>query len=154
MATENERRFGGDVASRQEHGRFQGGALVHYSARIRRRQTLQVNQATHVVGEILETYPRPCPYKPDAANQSPAHVVMLRPEDVFHPCPKPATTLVAHFLPITQRMVARSLAMNPTRQTLGLHRGFNGFGPVGAVRPHTACRVVRRKCGTCLCERA
>ena len=56
---------------------------------------MQVSQATHVVGEILETYPRPRPYKPDTANQRPAHVVRLRPEDMLYTCPKPRTTLVA-----------------------------------------------------------
>ena len=61
------------------------------------RQTLQVNQAPHVVSEILQTYACCRPYQPDAANQQPApdlirgpaHVVLLRPKDMLYPRPKP-----------------------------------------------------------------
>ena len=82
------------------------------------RQTLHLNQTPHVVGEILETYPRPRPYKPDTANQRPAHVAPLRAEDMLYPCPKPGTTPVARLLPIMQRTIAIVLAMYPTRQPL------------------------------------
>ena len=120
-----------------------------------------MNQATHVVGEVLETYARPRPYKSDAANQQPApdpvsstgqalirgaaHVVGLRPEDMLDACPKARTTLVARLLPIMQRTVAIALAMNPTPQAPLPDLFLNVFRPIGAVRPHTACRVVRRK---------
>ena len=97
-----------------------------------------LNQATHAVDEVFETYAHPRPYKTDTANQSPVHVVALRPEDMLYPYTKPATTLVARFLPVTQQKVAMDLA----HQSLGLHRRFNGFRPAGTVRPHTACRVV------------
>ena len=53
------------------------------------RKALQLNQAPHVVGKVLKAYARPRPYKTDTANQSPAHVVVLRPEDMLYPCPKP-----------------------------------------------------------------
>ena len=43
----------------------------------------------HVVGEVLKPDGRRRLHKPDAANQRPAHVVVLRPEDMLYPDPKP-----------------------------------------------------------------
>ena len=123
--------------------RRSGQTLAHRWRSTHPRQTLQVNQAPHVVGEILETYARPRPYQPDTANPCSAHVIVLRAEDRLHPCPKPRTTPVARLLPIVQRTVAITLAMNPTPQASGFHLLLDRFRPLGAVRPHTACRVVR-----------
>ena len=66
-------------------------------ATIHHPKTLQPNQASHVVSEVLEPDARRRPHKPDAANQQPApdlirgpaHVVVLRPEDMLYPDPKP-----------------------------------------------------------------
>ena len=110
-----------------------------------RRQGLQLSQAPHVVGQVLETHSPPRSHNPDTANQGPTHVVALCAKDMLDPCPNARPTSVDCFLPIIQRAIVGSLAVYPARQARGLDTGFNVFRPVDAVGPHAACRVVRRK---------
>ena len=74
-----------------------GAALRSRGRLIHRCQALQLNQAPHVVGEVLETYSPPRSYKPDAANQGPTRVVALCAEDILDPCPNARPASVAHF---------------------------------------------------------
>ena len=71
------------------HSHRFGGKINSAFRGTHRPKTLQPNQASYVVGEILEPDARRRPYKPDAANQRPAHVAPLCPEDMLYPDPKP-----------------------------------------------------------------
>ena len=66
-----------------------GTPLAHRLRSTHHPKTLQPNQASHVVSEVLKPDARRRPHKPDAANQRPAHVVVLCPEDMLYPDPKP-----------------------------------------------------------------
>jgi len=102
-----------------------------------------LHQAAHVVGEVLQPDPRPRPYQPDAAHQRPAHIVALGPEHVLDPRPHSRTGLVAPLLPLAQRPVAMTLAVDPALQAPRLQLRLDLRRAIGAVRPHLGGRVVR-----------
>ena len=77
--------------------RSPGGLLLRVSSH-GRRETLQLDQAAHVVGEVLQPDPRLRPHQPDTTYQRPAHVVALGPEDMLDADPNRRTGLVALLL--------------------------------------------------------
>ena len=68
-----------------------------------------MDQAAHVVGEVLQPDPRLRPHQPDTTHQRPAHVVALGPEDMLDADPNRRTGLVALLLALAQRLVAAAL---------------------------------------------
>ena len=64
-----------------------------------------MDQAAHVVGEVLQPDPRLRPHQPDTTHQRPAHVVALGPEDMLDADPNRRTGLVALLLALAQRLV-------------------------------------------------
>ena len=104
---------------------------------------LQLHQAAHVVGEVLQPDPRLGPHQADAAHQRPAHVVALGAEHVLDPRANLRTGPVALLLALAERLAAMALAVDPALQPLLSQLRLDLRRAIGAVRPHAEAGVVR-----------
>ena len=110
-----------------------------------RCQTLQVNPATHVAGKVLETCPHP--HQPQCCEPTSRPCRCVAPRR--HALPEPETGNASGG-PLSPNHAADgcdSPCDESDSSTPWPSPGFNLFRPSGAVRPHTACRVVQRQLG-------
>src|SRR5688500_6653082 len=83
-----------------------------------RRDALQLNEAAHVVGEVLQADPGLGADQADAAHQRATHVVRLGAEHVLDAGPHLGTGPVALLLAFAERPAATALAVDPALQAL------------------------------------
>ncbi len=90
-----------------------------------------MNEASHVICEVLHPDPGLGPHQTNAAYEGAAHVVGLCAEDMFHPDPNGGFGPVAALGLLGQRLAPLALAVDVTFHFSGAQLRLHLFGAIG-----------------------